>query len=251
MRRVLIGLSLLGLLFFGGAFAISWLDAPLVERGARELLRIEVERRVGERIDALSNTRIAGLAKRALGDADADVALTARAIRDQVPRKVAEVVSNMLDADCECRQRLRDDLQGWEERRLSSRVQVRDKLVGLIESSYASVARSLLREFRIFTATNALAFALLGLVTVLRGRAALQLLLPALVLVTATGITGGLYLLGQNWLHTIVFGQYVGMAYVAYLAGVALLLGDVAFNRARATTLALAALGSAMITVPC
>jgi hypothetical protein len=56
-------------------------------------------------------------------------------------------------------------------------------------------------------------------------------------------------------LHTIVFGDYVGWAYGAYLGLVALALADVAFNRARVATRLLNALfqsvGSAMQVVPC
>jgi hypothetical protein len=113
---------------------------------------------------------------------------------------------------------------------------VQERLVGLIEASYASVRHSLLREFRIFTATNALAFVLLGAVTLVRRRATLQLLLPALVLVGAVVVTGAIYVFGQDWLHTIVFGEYVGFGYTLYLAGVSALFADIVFNRARVTT---------------
>jgi hypothetical protein len=255
MRRILLGLSLLAVLFFGGALALSFLDSPLIERAARELVRIEVERRVGEKIDSLSGTRIAGLAQRALSNTEADIARTRQAIRGDVSHKVANVVADMLDADCECRKRLVDHAQRLESQRLSSLTQIQDRLVDLIESSYASVSRSLLLEFRIFSASNAVAFALLGLITCIRGKATLQLVLPAVVLIGAAVVTGGLYLLNQNWLHTIVFGQYVGMAYATYLSGVCLLLADIVFNRARATTrmvnLALQALGSVATAVPC
>lgn len=115
-------------------------------------------------------------------------------------------------------------------------MQVRERLVDLIESTYAAVARDLLREFRIFTASNVVAFVLLGFVTFRRRRAALQLLLPAVILVGAVVITSSLYLFNQDWLHTIVFGQHIGLAYITYLIGVALLLADVIFNRARMTT---------------
>jgi len=255
MRRILVVVSLLGVLLFGGAFALSFLDPLLIEHAAREVVRIEVERRVGEKIDSLSNSRVAGLAQRALQNTEADIARTQRAIRDDVPRKVADVVANMLNADCECRKRLREYAQRAESDRLSSLTQVRERLVGLIESAYASVASSLVREFRIFTASNAVAFALLGFITLIRSGATLQLVLTAVVLIGAVMVTGSLYLFNQNWLHTIVFSQYVGLAYALYLVGVALLLADVALNRARVTTrlvnLALQAVGSAITAVPC
>ncbi len=112
-----------------------------------------------------------------------------------------------------------------------------------------------MREFRVFTGSNAIAFALLGVVTLLRRNATLQLALPAVVLAGAVVVTGSLYLFNQNWLHTIVFGEYVGLAYAAYLAGVALLLADVVFNRARITTrmvnVVLQSVGSAVHALPC
>jgi hypothetical protein len=255
MQRSLIVLSLLGFLLFGGAFALSFLNPLVIERAAREVVRIEVERRVGEKIDSLSNSRVADLAQRALQNTEADIARTQRALRDEVPRKVANVVADMLNADCECRKRLVEYAQRAESERLSSLTQVRERLAGLIESTYASVASNLMREFRIFTASNAVAFALLALITLIRRKATLQLILPAVVLGGAVIVTGGLYLFNQNWLHTVVFGQYVGLAYVGYLAGVALLLADVVFNRARVTTrlvnLVLQSVGSVATAVPC
>jgi hypothetical protein len=255
MRIILLALSLLGVALFGGAFALSFADPLLIERAAREVVRIEVERRVGEKIDTLSNSRVAGFAQRALQNADADIARSQRAIREEVPRRVAKVVADMLDADCECRKRLAENMHKAQAEHLSSLTQAREKLASLIESAYASVTRNLMREFRIFAASNAVAFALLGAVTLARRQAALQLVLPAVVLVGAVIVTGGLYLFNQNWLHTIVFGQYVGMGYALYLAGVALLLSDVVFNRARVTTrllnLGLHAVGSVAVVAPC
>jgi hypothetical protein len=255
MQRVVLLLGSLGTLFFAGAFALSFLNPLLVERAAREVVRIEVERRVGEKIDSLSNSRIAGLAQRALRSTQVDVDRAEQAIRNDVPRKVANVVADMLSADCECRKRLIEHSEKGQADRLSSLTQVREKLAVLIESTYASVSNSLMREFRIFSASNAVAFAALALVALLRGKAALQLLLPASVIVGAVAVTGGLYLFNQDWLHTIVFGQYVGLAYTFYLAGAALLLADVVFNRAQLTTRmvnwALQAVGSAVTAVPC
>ncbi|KAF1721841.1 hypothetical protein [Pseudoxanthomonas wuyuanensis] len=255
MRRIVLLLSAPGILLFGGAFSLSFLNPLLIERAAREVMRIEVERRIGEKIDNLSSSRVTGLAQRALKRTNTDIERTQRAIREELPRKVANVVADMLDADCECRRRLAGYAERSESERLASLTQVRARLAVLIESTYASVGTSLMREFRIFSASNAVAFVMLGLVTLVRRRAALQLLLPAVVLVGAVALTGGLYLFNQDWLHTIVFGQYVGLTYAVYLAGVALLLADVVFNRARVATrivnFVLQAAGSTTTAIPC
>jgi hypothetical protein len=62
----ILALSVIGAFIFGGALALSWLNPLLVERAAREVVRIEVERRVGERIDELSESKIADFARGAL-----------------------------------------------------------------------------------------------------------------------------------------------------------------------------------------
>jgi hypothetical protein len=255
MRRFILFLSFAGTVLFGGVLALSFLEPVWIERAAREVVRMEVERRIGEKIDDLSGSRLASLARGVLQRTEVDIQSAELAIRQDVPRKVSEVLAGMLDADCACRQRLVEHARRSEAHRLSSLLDVRARLVDLIESAYASVTNDLMRELRIFTASNATAFALLGLVTLLRRRAALQLVLPALVLVGAVAVTASLYLFNQNWLHTIVFGDYVGLAYAAYLSIVALLLADIVLNRARVTTrivnTLLESMGSAVSAVPC
>jgi hypothetical protein len=255
MRHALFIISVIGTLLFGMAFSLSFMNPLLVERAAREIVRIEVERRVEEKISHFSNAGIVVFAQRALRRTDDDIARRQQAIRDEVPRKIANVVADMLNADCECRKRIVKYTQQTETERLSSLHQVRTKLVTLIESAYASVTHNLMREFRIFTASNAAAFGLLAIVTLVRRGATLQLALPAVVLVGAVAVTGSVYLFNQNWLHTIIFAQYVGLAYTAYLISVALLLTDIVFNHARVTTRIVRfifdTVGSATPVVPC
>lgn len=106
MRRFALTVSALGALLFAGLLALSWLSPLTLERAAREVLRMEVERRVGERIDALNSTRLAELAGKALAQTEADIAQTQERIRRDVPARVASVVADMMSADCECRRRM-------------------------------------------------------------------------------------------------------------------------------------------------
>ena len=76
MRHAIVALGLFGALLFGGAFVYSLVNPLQVERAARELLRIEVERRVGARIDALSDARITAFGRAALAKAGRDVGRT-------------------------------------------------------------------------------------------------------------------------------------------------------------------------------
>jgi len=255
MRRTILGFSLAGTLLFGIAFALSWLDPIWIERLASTAVRFEVEREAGERVDALSGAPIVGLAQRALGRTDADIERTREAIRREVPASVARVAAAMLDPDCACRARLTAAVEAGARQHLLSLSQARAQLASLIESAYANVRAQLLREFRIFTASNAVAFGMLGAVTLARRRAGLQLMLPAAALAGGVVVTSGLYLFAQDWLHTILFNDYVGLAYVAWLGVVVLLLVDILGNRARISTRVVNAvmqiIGAGVAAVPC
>ncbi len=255
MRTFILCLGILGALLFGAAFALSFSSPLWVEQLGRQVIRIEIERRLDTQLDALSDSRMAGLARQALGKTDDDIAAVRREIEADIPGKLASVMADMRRADCECRRRMAARAQQRQDAQLASLTQIRARLVEFIESAYQQTTASLMRELRIFTASNALAFLALAVVTARRRQAGLQLALPALVLVTACAVTALLYLFAQNWLHTILFGTYVGLAYMAYLAFAIALLSDIAFNRARVCTRAIngiaSSLGSAVEVVPC
>ena len=255
MRLLILLVSLLGSLLFGGALLASYLQPIWIERGAREVIRLQIERKVGEKFGQLSDSRLAGAAQKLLNRTNVDIDESKQSIRSQLPKKLATVMADMLDADCECRKRLIESAERAEEQQLGALMLVKGKLTALIETAYVHTARKLLREFRIFSFSNALAFVLLGVVTLLRKKATLQLLLPAFVLVGAVLISGSMYLFQQNWLHTILFSSYVGWAYSGYLALVAIWLSDIAFNAARVTSkivnTLLSAVGSASFVSPC
>lgn len=181
MRSLLSWIGWVGTLSFGTAFLLSLISPILIEQVAREVVRIEVERRVGERIESLTNSRVVQLAQKALGHTDAQARAAREALARDVPGRVADAMSDLLRADCECRKRLVDAARESALGRPGSLEQVSERLQGLIESAYASASTQLLREFRIFTGVNALAFALLIGLARWRRAAAVQLVLHAAV----------------------------------------------------------------------
>ncbi len=173
MRRILLLLGAVGTLVFGTAFLLSFMNPLLVESAAREAIRLEVQRSVTEKVDKLSQSKLITLAQRALGKTDADIEAARQEMVRGVPAKVASVVADMLNANCECRKRLGEAAIQTQDEHISSLVRLRERLVNFIEHSYASVRANLLREVRIFTGSAAVAFALLTLVALLRKGATL------------------------------------------------------------------------------
>ena len=254
-RRFALVIAVLGTLFFGAAFLLSLAKPIWVEQTARNLIRLEVETRLHEKIKSLDNSALAQKAAALTKGYVDEVALTKRLLTQRLPARVAEMMGEMQNLDCECRKKIEDRVRSGLEWRIATAAEAHERLTHLIRTQYMDTAHKLVREFRIFTGTNAAVFALLLVAALIRPKASLQLLPAALVLLAAAGVTGYFYLFQQNWLHTLLFNDYVGMGYVGYLSGVMALLSDLIFNRARVTTTvmnaALEATGSAVHLVPC
>jgi hypothetical protein len=253
-RRALLAIATLGFLFFAGLWLLSMARPHMIEQSARALLVKEIERRVGERLDGLSDHAVVGLARRAMA-ANAREAEQLRQLQRMLPTRVAAVVDAMADPDCPCRAELAERISDGIGARLQQIARLDARIEGLIRDAYAHTAARLQREFRIFTGANAIVFLVLGIVALRKRAAALQLWVPAVVLVGAAGVAASLYLFNQDWVRTIVFDDYVGYGYFGWLGLLVVLFADILANRARVTTRivngVLQSLGSAATALPC
>mgnify|MGYP003704958213 CR=1 FL=1 len=114
---------------------------------------------------------------------------------------------------------------------------------------YRNTVEKLLREIRIFSAINALLLSMLATVLFASAYSA-WISLPSIALVSlANFLVAGLYLFQQNWLHTILFGDYLGWVYAFYLLFACVSLWDLVFQRARWTIFVLSSVGLTLTAV--
>jgi len=255
LRRVIASLGFGGGALFAAAFVYSYLDPWQVEHHARLAIESEVRARVDAQLDRLDDSRLSAVARRLSLESQAKAERAREHLREGLPAKVAKVVAQMRQADCECRQQVEANVTGRLESLIRDQEILQARLESLIRSKYMEVAGQILREFRIFTGVNAVVLLMLGIAVVVRRKAGVHLLPAAVVLVAASAFVGYFYLFRQDWLNTLLFGDYVGHWYFGYLAIAALLLGDLLLNRARVTAQLLAALlgvlGATVTILPC
>lgn len=234
---------------------MSYLNPVFVEQTAKRIIRYEVERQVREKIDALDGDFLTNKAGRFLKGYANEIAMAKQHLAAGLPQRLASVITEMQNLDCECRKKIEISISDGFKWQIGAASLAIDRLETLIRTKYMETAGKLTREFRIFTGTNALVFAVLTLAAVVKKRAGYHLVLPAIVLLVAAGLTAWLYLFNQNWLHTLVFNDYVGFAYIGYLGIVFAFLSDIFFNHARITTTLinriLDVLGSTISVAPC
>lgn len=235
--RIAVGvISLLGVLLFGAALSLSFARPAVVEGWAQTLLEREIRQRVVASLDAVERSAIGQFTQRLADQHPAPAAALQRQLQERVAPLVEAVVVEMRNPDCPCRRQLVAWVGTLPPGRLAELLQPGGRLTGFIQAKYAEVAGALLREFRIFSAANALMFALLGVTLLLRRRLRASLLVPATLLLATTLAVGYLYLFQQDWLHAIVFGDYIGWGYFVHLAVVAAVFADLWFHRAQRST---------------
>lgn len=112
----------------------------------------------------------------------------------------------------------------------------KDKLADFTQSKYNEIVDKLTMDIRIFLGVNSLVFILLFLISFLKPQATDHLFLPSGLIFLSTLISSYFYLFEQNWFYTILYNDYIGFGYVAYLGLVFAILCDIVFNKSRITT---------------
>lgn len=255
IRTLLLALGAIGSAVFGFLFVTSVVNPGYVEHVARNAIRYQVEKKVHEKVESIDARFLSSKAAVLATKYGQEVANTRQQLKEGLPERIAAVIAEMQNLDCECRRKIENSIRAGFEWQIASATQAQEQLTRLIRSQYMETAEKLIREFRIFTGSNALVFALLGIATFVKRGAGLHLVPSATVLAAAASLASYLYLFNQDWLHTILFNDYVGFAFVGYVAAVFAFLCDVLFYRARITTWLLngllRAIGSALEMAPC
>lgn len=259
-RQVVLGsIGAFGATVFTFFLVLTFHTPVWVERFAAEFIEREVSKEIDQKIDSLqlpSGERALSRMASALYERNEnEIERRREMLRNQVHERMADAIAQIQDLDCECRAKWAGWIEGQSDARIQLLQQANETLVDFIQGTYARVVTDLKRDIRIFTGTNALLFLLLLVIAFAKPQATVQLFVPGLLLAAATLICSYFYIFEQNWLLTIIYSDYLGIAYLGYLSLVFALLCDIVLYRARVTTeivnLVLNAIGKAATAVPC
>jgi hypothetical protein len=237
---ILRSIGLFGIVLFGLAFFLTFVSPIHYEKAARSFLEYKIEQKLKNRINLKSDSKVAAFAKNLLEKNQQQIKDIKERFLPILRARIASIVANMQTADCECRKRM---LQGLAvASTLASTLDIsfleksEPQLQKLIEGQYGEIVANLLRDLRIFAGSNLVAFSALLLLSFVKSGYIRQLFLPGLLLALACIITSAIYLFGQNWFFTLLYNDFVGTAYIAWLALAYGFLCDIALFKARITS---------------
>jgi hypothetical protein len=244
MTMLLRTIGIAGMLLFGLALALTFVSPIHVERAAGGFVTAKLQQQVRDRVEIAGDERIASIARRLQQQRQAEIDSLREQLLSGLNARVVAAVARMQDVDCDCRMRMHDGLEAAGRLQIARLERAEPQLRRLIEGGYGGIVADLLRDLRLFTGINLLAFALLVLLSSLRPQYVRQLFVPGLLLAAASLAASGLYLFGQNWFFTLLYNDYVGATYAVWLLLIYGLLCDVALFRARVTSWVLEAVAS-------
>ena len=252
-------IGIAGAAMFSFFFVLTYATPTWVEEYASDYIEGEAIERVDNSIDAIqvpeSDNALARLAQSFYEKNEAQIEAHREQLRENVHKSMAAALAEIRDLDCECRAKTEEWLKEGFETDIRFLQATNELIAEFIQFKYVTVTQELKRDIRIFTASNALAFVLLLLISFVKPRAMVHLFLPGLLLASSTLVCSYFYVFEQNWLLTIIHSDYLGFAYLGWLGFIFLLFCDVVMNHARITTeiinAFLNAIGSALSVVPC
>lgn len=249
LRRAILILSLACGFPFVMLLVFSYMNPIALEKWARKAIAHEVQKRVVTKIDGLENSALVWAAERKVAKNSQEIAESKSALAKELPSRIAVIMDRMMHPECPCRARAENYERAWLGDKIARLDQVNARMTSLIESKYHDVALSLLFELRVFSGANAAALFLLVLIAKMWKRPALQLLPPAIVLMGALALTANIYLFNQNWLQTILLGDYVGLFYIPYVLLAVGFMLDIVFLRAVLSVGVISMIGGALAVV--
>lgn len=243
-RAATIGLSLIGVIVFGGLLAIVLSSERGFEARAQAFIVHEVEQQYDVALDSMPFERFKDLFAE-------EVEARQRAISDFI----AAAIGAMCRLDCAQRAQLESVMERIYQRHLAALNIGLEKLRATVERRYHDTLNELRRDILIFLSVNLVVMGAALMLALFRAAAARHLLPIAGLLTVSTLIAACWYVFGQNWLWAIIYSDYFGWTYLGSLGLLFLFLADIALNRARATSevlnVAAELLGSGASWSPC
>jgi hypothetical protein len=263
MRRVTLTVfALVGVFIFASLFLFTFASPQWVEQSGKSFIEWKLQKNIDQKIESIQlpekgrfESLLGKKAERLRAETEAKLATVRQQLKDDAPALIAAEIAKMRNLDCECRKKWQQRLEASMFAELVSLEAARLKLTAFTQAKYMDIVQQLTLDVRVFFGANTLVFIMFLLVSMQKPAAFQHLFLPASLMLLSTSICSYFYIFEQNWFYTIIYNDYTGFGFVAYLLIVFAFLCDIVFNRARVTTeilnLFYHAIGSVTVVSPC
>ncbi|GAB2189673.1 hypothetical protein MAH1_12810 [Sessilibacter sp. MAH1] len=249
MSITLRSLGLFGVVLFGVLFLVTFSSPEVIEKSAKGFAKYQIEKEVNQRYQRLKDSNVAANAQALARNLGFESEQIIEDLKQDLPEKIARIVASMCGYDCEKQKIIAQSITASYLERLKNINIAQESLEDIVKGKYVEIIGNLKTDLRIFLGVNFILFAILLLLSFVKPQAMVHLFLPGIFLAIATVLSSAIYIFGQNWFYTILYNDYMGFAYLGYVAIIFGALVDIALNKARVSSLIINAIGSLLGSV--
>lgn len=232
MKITLKIIGLLGFILFSTLFIFTYHLPPAVEKSAKNFVIHYIADDLKQNyLNQPTTQLLIDQATQWKNKVLKDQKATQTAIDNKLPELIAGTIANTCGYQCEKAKSLQTTVKNAFTSHLTTLKDQQERLTAIIKDKYLEVLDNLKHDLRVFLGTNAVVFALLLVLTLLKPQAIRVLFIPALLLSFSTLLAAAFYIFGQDWFYTILYNNYMGFGYLLYISGIFALLIDIAFNK--------------------
>ncbi|RBP53664.1 hypothetical protein [Arenicella xantha] len=255
MSITLRSIGLLGALLFGVLFSATFASPELIEESARDFVKYQIAKEVQAKQQLLSDSTVANKALEMAEKLGMESEQIQEDLDNNLPERIATVLASLCGYDCEKKKAITQSITTAYLERIKNINSAQETLGKIVKGKYLEIVGNLRFDLRIFLGTNFVMFTVLLAISFAKPQAISHLFLPGVLLLFATLLSSLIYVFGQDWFYTILYNDYMGFGYLAYIGVIFAGLVDIVFNRARITTEIIngiaSAIGSAFSVVSC
>jgi hypothetical protein len=244
MKTTITIVSLIGFLLFGAVFLATYFSRKQIEESATSFISKQVEVEVRKHLqDVVAIADKAGQLKFIKNKYSEDIEKIRTYLSSGLPELIAKVISDILEGKVD-EQEIKRGIEKVAGEKISSLAYAIKNIEKLISGKYFEILANLIQDIRIFSGCNSVLFLIALIISSIRSITQKQALLPTVLLVVATIASSLIYIFGQDWFYTIIYNNYVGFGYLAYVGVIFLFQSDLLFNKARLTCMVFDVIGS-------
>ena len=249
-----IGIS--GVILFGAFMAFIVAKPDSFERTSLSFIKGEVISEVLQKYPDLAEGPLDGVLQEGLGRLSDRIGIKQNDLSALAASEFPDVLGHIVESFCTCGPVDAEDAkirsamirEGLEARAAKLGLD-QAKLIDFMKGQYAQTLSALRGDLMLFLSVNTLSFALVVAATFVPRSRRHAVVVPAMLLISATLARVAIYVMGTDWFYAIIFQDYAGVWYAIGLSVIYAFLADIVLNRAKVTLKLLSQLPAA-IPVP-
>lgn len=240
---------------FSFLFSMTFVSSEKIEKSAKSFVKTQIEKEVRAKQQAIRESTVTEAALNIADRLSLDKERIQANLDNNLPEKIASIIASMCGHDCEKTKTLAQSISSGYMEKIKN-IQIAESTISdIVKGKYLEIVGNLKLDLRIFLGSNLVMFLILFVISFAKPKAVAHLFLPGLLLVVATILSSSIYVFGQDWFYTLLYNDYMGFGYLAYITVIFGVLLDITLNRAKVTTEIINgianAVGSAFSVVPC